>query len=330
MSRIAHLPICVGALALIAALFDGPSAHAADSGGSTRMGGGTAKSENGKKDEDKKDGGKDDVDTENLFGFTEGTDTGKKGEQEVVLDSILGVGRRRAGPGPSFYAMAGTTLSYQYDLTDDFSIEPGLLLDTRRTRNIANAADKLNGVFDGASLELKYQFHKRTDDAPYGLAIQVQPQWQRVQPDTGLGADIFHLDARLMADVRLIPDRLWFGTNLIYEPEIGPYRGTRESDQQSNITWSGTLTTRLTKEIFMGAEVRYARAYNGPVLNQFVGQAVFLGPTLTVQVEEKAFLTLAYSAQVAGSEHTDDGTKQNFELSDFSRHTVRVRFGVQF
>ncbi len=275
-------------------------------------------------------GGRDEVDSENLFGFTEGTDTGKKGEQEVILDTTIGIGRRRAGPGPSGYAAAQTTLSYQYDLTDDLSIEPGLLLDTRRTRNTANAADKLGGTFDGVSLELKYQLHKRTDEAPFGLAVQVEPQWQRVQPDTGLGADIFHLDARLMADVRLIPDRLWFGTNLTYEPEAGHFRGTRAGDRQSTIAWSGTLTTRLTREIFVGAEVRYARAYDGATLDRFVGQAVFLGPTLAVQVEEKAFLSLAYAAQVAGSEHTDDGTRRNFELSDFSRHMVRVRFGVQF
>jgi hypothetical protein len=325
MPRLVPLPDRVRAALLFAALgLSAAPALAADPGGPSHRPGEPSKAQNGK------DGGKDEVDTENLFGFTEGTDTGKKGDQEVTLDTILGVGRRRAGPGPSDYAAAQTTLSYQYGLTDDLTIEPGVLLDTRRTRNIANSADKLNGVVDGASLELKYQLHKRTDEAPFGLAIQLQPQWQRVQPDTGIGADIFHMDARLMADVRLIPDRLWFGTNLIYEPEVGPFRGTRQSDQQSNLTWSGTLTTRLTKEIFMGAEVRYARAYNGPVLNQFVGQAVFLGPTLTVQVEDKAFLTLAYSAQVAGSEHTDDGTKQNFELSDFSRHTVRVRFGVQF
>ena len=47
-------------------------------------------------------GGKDDkfdkqkdVDTEHLFGFTEGSDAGEKGEQEVVVDTISRLSKRR-------------------------------------------------------------------------------------------------------------------------------------------------------------------------------------------------------------------------------------------
>ncbi len=55
-----------------------------------------AKPDAGKPDDD----GEDKVDSENLFGFTEGSDVGRKGEQEVILDTIVRLSKRRAGPGP--------------------------------------------------------------------------------------------------------------------------------------------------------------------------------------------------------------------------------------
>ncbi len=43
---------------------------------------------------------------------------------------------------------------------------------------------------------------------------------------------------------------------------------------------------------------------------------------------DKAFLTLAYSAQAAGLDRDPDYSSRAFDLSHFERHAVRVRFGV--
>jgi hypothetical protein len=53
-----------------------------------------ASGETSKSDSQKSDK-QDEVDTENLFGFTEGSDTGKKGEQEVLSDTVVRFSKRR-------------------------------------------------------------------------------------------------------------------------------------------------------------------------------------------------------------------------------------------
>ncbi|MDO9426591.1 MAG: hypothetical protein Q7T93_07140 [Methylobacterium sp.] len=277
-----------------------------------------------------KGGEPDKVDSENLFGFTEGTDTGKKGEQEVVVDAIGRFSKRRGGPGVSGYGAAEPIVSYQVDPTDNFSIEPGLQFDTRRSRNVAGVPDKAFATVNGGSLELKYQFLKRTDDHPFGLAVQAEPLYSRVTPIEGRGADVFSMDTRLMADARLIPDRLWVGANLIYDPSVARLKGSGEVDRSSTLALSGTLMARMTETLFLGPEIRAMRAYDGAFLNRFLGHAVFLGPVLHCQVSEKGFLTVAYAAQILGHDRDPAFTDRAFNLTQFARHNLRVRFGVEF
>lgn len=275
-------------------------------------------------------GEQDKIDSENLFGFTEGADTGKKGEQEVIVDTIGRFSKRRAGPGLSGYRAFQPLLSYQYDPTDNFTIEPGLFFDARDSRNIAGVPDKSYGTFNGGSLELKYQFQKRTNDNPFSIAVQAEPFYERVQPIEGRGADIFSMDTRLIADARLIPDKLWLGANLIYDPSVAHLRGSREVERSSTLSVSGTLMMKVAEDLFFGPEARYMRAYDGAFLNRFEGHAVFLGPVLHYQVEDKGFLTLAYSTQVFGHDRDPDFTDRAFDLNQFSRHNLRVRFGISF
>ncbi len=45
---------------------------------------------------------------------------------------------------------------------------------------------------------------------------------------------------------------------------------------------------------------------------------------------EKGFLTLAYSTQVFGHDRDPDFSDRAFNLNQFSRHNLRVRFGIEF
>jgi hypothetical protein len=272
----------------------------------------------------------DKLDTENLFGFTEGTDVGKKGEQEILVDTIGRFSKRRDGPGRSGYGAAQPIVSYQYDLTDNFSIEPGLWFDARDSRNVAGVPDKSFGTFNGGSLELKYQFFKRTAERPFSLALQAEPQYARVTPIEGQGADVYSAETRLIADARLVPDRLWGGINLIYDPQVARLKGSGEVDRSSTLSVSGTLMAKVASGLYLGPEARYMRAYEGAFLNRFEGHAVFVGPVLHYQVMEKGFLTLAYSTQVFGHDRDPDFADRAFNLNQFSRHNLRVRFGVEF
>jgi hypothetical protein len=284
----------------------------------------TAKSDNQKSDK------QDEVDTENLFGFTEGSDTGKKGEQEVLSDTVVRFSKRRSEAGRSGYAVANTKLSYQFDPLDNLSIEFGLFGDVRRVRNIVDLNDKAYGTFDGVSIELKYQFLKGSNEQPLGLAVELRPRFARVLPIEGQGADIFDMESVLQLDLRLVPDRVWLGSNLSFEPTVGRLRGSGETDRSSTLLWSNAIMTRVAQDTFIGPEVRYLRAYDGAFLNRFEGQAVFLGPSLYHRFSDKAFLTLAYTTQVAGHSRDPEDAGRAFDLRQFERHAVRVKFGVEF
>lgn len=271
-----------------------------------------------------------DVDTENLFGFTEGSTTGRKGEQEVLLDTVGRAGKRRGDAGPGRYAVANTKLSYQFDPTESFSVEFGLFGDARRVRNAADLPDKDNGSFDGVGIELKYQFLKGSDAQPLGLAIELRPRFARVLAVEGRGADIFDMESVVQLDLRLVPDKVWYGMNLSVEPTIGTLRGARETDRSSTFLWSNALAFRLDADTFLGPELRYLRAYDGAFLNRFEGRALTLGPLLYRRLSDKAFMTLAYAGQVAGHDRTEGQTRRPLDLSHFERHAVRVKLGVEF
>lgn len=304
------------ALAAILPLIGMPAADAAPAG--------SAQAADQKSDQD------DEVDTENLFGFSEGAETGQKGEQEVLSDTIVRFSKRRAGPGPSRYISANTRVTYQYDPTDRFSLEFSLFADARRVRNVVEAPDKSYATFDGASLELKYQFAKASKDQPLGLSVELRPSYLRLQAVEGRGADLFECETLLEADYRLVPDTLWYGTNVSYDPTLGRLRGSGENDRSSNVLWSNALTARAGEDTFVGAEVRYLRAYDGVALDRFEGQAVTLGPALYHRFPNKAYVTLAYAGQIWGRDRDPDQARRALDLTHFERHAVRVKFGLEF
>ncbi|MCJ2035296.1 hypothetical protein [Methylobacterium sp. J-068] len=288
---------------------DKPAASEADRGGS----GGASK----------------DVDTEHLFGFTEGADAGEKGEQEVVVDTISRLGKRAAGPG-SRYQVLDTKLGYQFDPIDRLSIEIGAFGNLRRVRSVVDLDDKSYGTFDGVSLEVKYQFLKGSRDQPVGLAVELRPRFSRVLPIEGNGADIFDIESVLQLDVQLVPDKLWYGGNLSFEPAAGRQRGGGPGYRSSTVLWSNALVGRVGENTYFGPEVRYQRGYDGTFLNQLEGEALFVGPALHHRFTEKAWLTLAYSGQVWGRDTGPALAGRALGLNQFERHNVRVKFGMEF
>ncbi|GJD94811.1 hypothetical protein [Methylobacterium iners] len=271
-----------------------------------------------------------DVDTENLFGFTEGADTGEEGEQDVFLDTIGRFGKRKAGPGSSRYGVADTKLSYQYDPTGNFSIELGVYGDARRVRNIADLDDKAFATFDGVEVDLKYQFLKGSKDQPFGLAIETRPRFARTLPIEGTGANIFDVETLLQADLQIVPDKVWLGANLSFEGAAGRLRGSGLGDRSSLFTVSNALSVRVGENTFLGPEMRYLRAYDGSYLNRFEGHAVFVGAGLHHRFTEKTFVTLAYAGQVWGRDRDPASAGRSFDLAHFERHNVRVKLGVMF
>jgi hypothetical protein len=278
---------------------------------------------------DKKDDKKD-VDTEHLFGFTEGADAGEKGEQEVVVDTVTRISKRTGGPGSSTYRVLDTRFAYQFNPIDKLSIEFSAFGTLRRQRNIVDLDDKSYGTFDGVSMEVKYQFLKGSKEQPLGLALEVRPRFTRVLPVEGNGADIFDVESLLQFDFQVVPDKLWYGSNISFEPAAGRQRGGGPGYRSSTFLWSNALVGRIGENTYFGPEVRYLRGYEGTFLNQLESEALTVGPALHHRFTEKIWLTVAYAGQVWGRDTDPFLAGRALGLNQFERHNVRVKFGMEF
>ncbi|QRE73269.1 hypothetical protein F1D61_06110 [Methylobacterium aquaticum] len=309
---------------------DRPEANRKDGRHSDRNGAQQPGTDDGKKDGGKKDGGEKDVDTEHLFGFTEGADAGEKGEQEAVVDTVTRIGKRTGGPGSSTYRVLDTRFAYQFNPIDKLSIEFSAFGTLRRQRNVLDLDDKSYGTFDGASLEVKYQFLKGSKEQPLGLALEVRPRFTRILPVEGQGADIFDIESLLQLDVQLVPDRLWYGSNISFEPAAGRRRGGGSGYRSSTFLWSNALVARVGESTYLGPEIRYLRGYDGTFLNQLESEALTVGPALHHRFTEKIWLTVAYAGQVWGRDADPALAGRALGLNQFERHHVRVKFGMEF
>ncbi len=77
----------------------------------------------------------------------------------------------------------------------------------------------------------------------------------------------------------------------------------------------------------VGGEARYLRKYEGIGLEDFAGEALFIGPTAYFQLSERSRLTLAWSVQAWGRSAQPASA---LDLVNFERHQARLIFGVNF
>lgn len=128
-------------------------------------------------------------------------------------------------------------------------------------------------------------------------------------------------------DKELIPNRVIAAFNLLYGPEVTHSRGTGISLQESTLGISTALMAQVRPGLLVGGEARYMRRYEGLGLDAFAGHALFLGPTVFAKLSERAWITAAWSIQVAGRSADDPGW---LDLTNFERHQARLLFGFTF
>src|SRR4051795_2341414 len=74
----------------------------------------------------------------------------------------------------------------------------------------------------------------------------------------------------------------------------------KSAERSSNFGVSGALAFQALPNLFLGAEVRYLRGYEGLALQHFRGEAVFIGPMLYAKLSDHLALSAVFSTQVAG------------------------------
>jgi hypothetical protein len=287
------------------------------------------------------------VETENLFGFTNGSDTGEAGSKEFSPEAAMALGKR----GGSYRAF-GTKLELGFGVTDDFSFSMSALGDCHRIRNVMDFDDVRGRCgLNGVGAEVRWRLLNRKT-APFGLTLHAEPSFARFDESSGQVGRKIGSENKIILDKELIPDTLFGTVNLLYEPERFRERLVIPAERGSVGGVAAALSHRVSKTTFVGGELRYLRAYDGFALNRFSGQALYAGPTLYTQLTEKAWLSAAWNIQVAGREALDRRDvaagivealeagedplsavpvrRSHLDLKNFERHRIKVKAGFEF
>jgi hypothetical protein len=263
------------------------------------------------------------IETEYLFGFTEGTDIGQPGEKEIGWESAGNFNKRNGA-----YKAWEHKLEFAYTPTENIHLEFGILGVSTAINNVPDMDNKRINAFAGFSGELKWLILNRGPGSPVGLALAVEPEWARIDDGDGSRVRKFAIETKLMADTELVPDRLFLGVNLVYEPEVIRAAGGA-TEHESSLNFSTALSYRLLPWLAMGPEFQHMRAYDmGIGLDHYVGYANYVGPSLYIQLGRKASLTLSWAHQVKGKSNEEPDQKLN--LVDFSRDMGRIKANFEF
>ena len=261
------------------------------------------------------------LETENLFGFTLGSDTEHRGARGIAVETI-----GRFGKWDGTYVGIGKKLEFAYGLTDDISIAAGLFAGYHRVRGVTGFDDTEALYFNGIGGELRWRLIRRTPGA-YGITLHLEPAIQTHDELTGLSGIKYGAENKLIVDTELVNDRIFAAFNLLYELEHVRETGATTWESGSKIGIAVAATAKIAPELFLGGEARYLRAYDGLLPQTFLGEAFYLGPTLHARLAPTAWLSLAWNVQVAGREVGGAG---RLDLTNFERHHLRIKAGIEF
>lgn len=261
------------------------------------------------------------IETEHLFGFTVGSDVGDVGERELE-GSLTGRFSKRTGT----YDAGSGTMSAEFVPLANLRTEYTAVVNSYDITGVSGLADQHYSAFGGFSADIRYRLADRAS-APFGFAIGAEPHWGRADDTTGAPVNQYGVDFVAAADWEIVHDRVVAAFNLLYQPDTMRSNLTGLWSQESTAGMAFAVMAQVRPGIFIGAESRYLRQYDGIGFDALAGQGLFAGPTLYVKISERAWMTLAWSAQVAGHATATPGS---LDLVNFERQQARLLFGVNF
>lgn len=261
------------------------------------------------------------IETENMFGFTLGSDTDGAGSKTIALETIGRFSYRRGQ-----YSAFGTKLEFANGVTDNIAASFSLLGGYRVIRNVPDLTNINSSRFDGVGMEFRWRLLNR-ETSPIGLTLHVEPALRMADEISGQRGLGLASENKLIIDAALVPDRLFGAFNLIYDVESFKAYNDPATERASAFGFSLALSTQVAPQFFLGGEARYLRAYEGLALNRYQGQALFLGPTMFWHITENAWISFAFNTQVAGRAVGDN---RRLDLVNFNRYQARLKVGVEF
>jgi hypothetical protein len=261
------------------------------------------------------------IETKYIFGFTEGSGIGLEGEKEFSPEMIASFGKRDGR-----YTATETKLEYEFTPNQYVQFELGPIVSSHNIQNVTGLDDRNQFAFGGFFGEIRYLLLDRGPSSPLAVTLSVEPEWHRIDETSGARVTNYGLETKINADLELVKNRLFLGVNLLYEPETTK-DDTGVWSNESTFGISTALAFRILPQVTIGSELWYLRHYEGIGFNTFTGDAVYVGPTIYVQISPKVFMTAAWNTQIAGREVGDPG---RLDLTDFSRQRAKLKVAVEF
>jgi hypothetical protein len=261
------------------------------------------------------------VDSEHLFGFTEGSDIGSKGERELKNETTLRLGKAAGSFG------AGTSeAELKYTLSDNFRVSAAATLAYFDINGVPGLSDANRAAIQAASFSTRFRVLDR-NKAPIGMTLSVEPHWGFVDETKGQRIRHFGTEVALLMDRELVPDRLLGALNVQFENDRVRPVAPSVVRHESILGFGLALTAQTRPGLWLGAEARYLRSYDGAALNTLSGQALYFGPTLFAALPNNYWLSAALDFQVSGRAV---GIPGSLDLTTFERYQAKIRVGFSF
>jgi len=261
------------------------------------------------------------IDTEHLFGFMIGSDVGNVGEREFQSQTT---GRFSKNGGS--YRVVGQELELEFVPARNFRIEMGSTFSAHQISGVPDLDDRRQLAWQGVSVDFRYRFLER-DIVPLGLTFAVETHANRIDEATAAVVRNYGTEFTLAFDRELVPNMAVAALNLVYQPEWTRLVSSGAAEQESTIGAAIGVMAQIRPGVFFGGEARYLRRYEGIGLEEFAGQALFVGPTAYFQLSARSRLTASWSVQAWGR---PAGSTAALDLVNFERHQGRLVFGVNF
>jgi hypothetical protein len=260
------------------------------------------------------------ADTGDIFGFSDGTDIGEKGDRSFEFDTVTGFGKRAGA-----YRSLSATAAVKGTLSDEVAVGLGVGFARAFAKNVPGLDNANGGGVQGLSGEVKYRVLDRAAHG-VGLTLIAQPAWSRLD---GEAARFNEATVALKAafDRELMKDKLFGAVNFGYAPAWTWPRGDAPMERGSTFGLSTAISAQVRDGVFFGLEARYEHAASGLFFNESQGRAIFVGPTFYAKVGKDAFIAGGWGRQVAGRA---SGVPRALDLDNFERNVVRARFAVAF
>ena len=261
------------------------------------------------------------IDTEHLFGFMIGTDVGNFGEREFQSQTT----GRFARNGGNYRAI-GQELELEFVPIRNFRVEMGSTFASHTINGVTGLDDRRQLSWQSVSVDLRYRFLDR-DATSLGMTLAVETHAARIDETSAAVVRNYGTEFTLAFDRELVPNVAVAALNLIYQPEWTRFIGTGAAEQESTVGAALGVMAQLRPGVLLGGVARYLRRYEGIGLEEFSGQALFVGPTAYFQLSERSRLTASWSVQAWGR---PAGSNAALDLVNFERHQARLVFGVNF